>query len=182
MNEIVNKSLLPGDKFMPEMHLRQPGFMYSACGPFTKNKERIKKIKETGNSIYIYQKELGKACLQHDMGYGDFKDINRRIFADKVLCNKAFNIAKDPKYNEYQRGLALMVYKNFDKVTSDSGIKNGNHSNRQLAEELHKSNIRKINKRKEHSPFIDNICGTDLADMQLINQINRGFRFLLWNL
>ena len=92
MNEIVNKFLLPGDKFMPEMHLRQPGFIYSACGPFTKNKERIKKIKETGNSIYIYQNELGKACLQHDMGYGDFKDIHRRIFADTVLCNKAFNV------------------------------------------------------------------------------------------
>ena len=182
MNEIVNKSLLPGDKFMPEMHLRQPGFTYASCGPFTKNKERINKFKDKGDSIYIYQNQLDKACLQHDMAYGDFKDINRRIFADEVLCNKAFNIAKDPKYDEYQRGLTLMVYKIFDKGTSDSGIKNGNIPNKQLAEELQKSNIRKINKRKEHSSFIDNICGADLADMQLISHVNRGFRFLLWNL
>ena len=179
MNEIVNKSLLPGDKFMPEMHLRQPGFTYASCGPFTKNKERINTFKEKGDSIYIYQNQLDKACLQHDMAYGDFKDINRRIFADEVLCNKAFNIAKDPKYDEYQRGLTLMVYKIFDKGTSDSGIKNGNILNKQLAEELQKSNIRKINKRKEHSSFIDNICGADLADMQLISHVNRGFRFLL---
>ena len=103
MNEIVNKFLLAGDKCMLEMHLRQPGFAYSACGPFTKNKEGIKKIKETGNSRYIYQNELDKACFQHDMAYGDFKDLNRRTFADKVLCDKAFNIAKDPKYDGHQR-------------------------------------------------------------------------------
>ena len=67
MNEIVNKFLLAGDKFIPEMHLRQPEFTYSACGPFTKNKERIQKFKETGDSRYIYQNELDKACFQHDM-------------------------------------------------------------------------------------------------------------------
>ena len=91
---------------MPEMHLRQPGFTYSACGPFTKNKE----FKETGDSKYIYQNELDKACFQHDMAYGDFKDLIRRTFADKVLRDKAFNIAKDPKDDGYQRGLASMVY------------------------------------------------------------------------
>ena len=78
MNAIINKFLLAGDKFMPEMHLRQPGFTYSACGPFTKNKERIKKIKETEDSRHIYQNELDKTCFQHDMVYGDFKDLNRR--------------------------------------------------------------------------------------------------------
>ena len=82
---------------MPEMHLRQPGLTYSACGPFTKNKERIKKFKETEDSKYIYQSELDKACFQHDMAYGDFKDLNRRTIADKVLRDKAFNIAKNPK-------------------------------------------------------------------------------------
>ena len=82
MNEIANKFLLAGDKFMPEMHLRQPGFTYSACGPFTKNKERIQKFKETGDTNYIYKNELDKACFQHDMAYGDFKDLNRGIFAD----------------------------------------------------------------------------------------------------
>ena len=94
MNEIVNKFLLARDKFMPKMHLRQPGFTNSACRPFIKNKERIKKFKETGDSRYIYQNELDKACFQHDMAYGDFKDLNRRTFADKVLRDKEFNIAK----------------------------------------------------------------------------------------
>ena len=75
MNEIVNKFLLAGDKFMPEMHLKQPGLTYSACGPFTKNKERIPKFNEMGDKKYIYKHELNKACLQHDMGYGNFKDL-----------------------------------------------------------------------------------------------------------
>ena len=85
MNEIVNKFLLPGDKFMSEMHLRQPGFTYSAWGQFTKSKERIQKFKETGDSRYIYQNELDKACFQHDMVYGDFKDLTRRTASDKIL-------------------------------------------------------------------------------------------------
>ena len=93
MNEIVSKLLLVGDKFMPEMHLRQPGFTYSACGPFTKNTERIQKFKETGYSRYIYQTKLDKACFQHDMGYADFKDLTRRTASDKILQDKAFNIA-----------------------------------------------------------------------------------------
>ena len=124
MNAIVNKLLLALDRFMPEMHLRQPGFTYSACGPFIKNKERIKNFKEAGDSRYIYQNELDKICFQHDMVYGYFKDLNRRMFTDKVLRDKAFNIAKDLKYDGYQRGLASMVYKCFDKKTTGSGIKN----------------------------------------------------------
>ena len=106
MNEIVNKFLLAGDKFMPEMHLKQPGFTYSACGPSTKNKERIQKFKETGDTRYIYKNELDKACFQDDMAYGDFKEIGRRTASDKVLRYKAFNVAKNPKYDGYQRGLA----------------------------------------------------------------------------
>ena len=77
---------------MPEMHLRQSGYTYSACGPFTKNKVRIQTVKETGHSRYTYQNELDKACCQNDMDYVDFKDLNRRTFADKV-SRKAFNIA-----------------------------------------------------------------------------------------
>ena len=123
MNDIVNKFLLAGDKFMPEMHLRQPGFTCSACGPFTKNKERIKKFKETGDSRYIYQNKLDKACFQHDMAYGDFKDLARRTASDKVLRDKAFNVAKNPKYDGYQRGLASMFYKIFDKKSASSDIK-----------------------------------------------------------
>ena len=78
MNEIVNKFLLAGDTFMPEMHLKQPRFTYSACGPFTRNKERIQKFKETGDTIYIYKNELDKGCFQHDMAYGDSKSLKRR--------------------------------------------------------------------------------------------------------
>ena len=108
MNEIVNKFLLAGDKFMPKMHLKQPGFTYSACGRFTKNKERIQKFKETRDTSCINKNELDKACFQHDMGYGDFKDLKRRKFSDKVLRDKAFNIARNPKYDGYQRSLASM--------------------------------------------------------------------------
>ena len=97
MNEIVNKFLLAGDNFMPEMYLRRPGFTYSAWAPFTKSKERIQKFKETGDSRYIYQNELDKACIQHDMAYGDFKDLTRRTASDKTLRDKTLNIAKNPK-------------------------------------------------------------------------------------
>ena len=79
-NEIVNKFLLAGYKFMPEMHLKQPGFTYSACGLFTRNKERIEKIMQTGNTVFIYSNELHKACFQHDMAYGKSKDFNLTNF------------------------------------------------------------------------------------------------------
>ena len=171
MNEIVNKFLLAGDKFMP-------GFTCSACGPFTKNNERIQKFKETEYTSYIYKNELDKDCFQHDMAYGDFKDLKRRRFSDKVLTDKAFNIAKNPKYGGYQRGIASMVYKFFDKKSTGSGIVS-NKENIQLAEELHKPIIRKFEKRKVYSSFRDNIWGADLADMQLLSKFNKGFRFLL---
>ena len=86
--------MLAGEKFMPEMHLKPAGFPYSACGPFTKNKERIQNFKETGDTRYIYKNELDKACFQHDMAYGCFKDLARRTASDKVLRDKAFNTAK----------------------------------------------------------------------------------------
>ena len=137
------------------MHLRQPRFTYSACGSFTKNKKRIQKFKQTGDSRYIYKNELDKACFQHDMAYGDFKDSKKRTAADKVLRDKAFDIGKNPKYDGYQRGLASMVYKCFDKMTKSSGVTLVNMSaikfapeNEQLAEELHKPIIKK-NFKKE---------------------------------
>ena len=133
---------------MPEMHLRQLGFTYNACGPFTKNKERIKKFKETGDSRYIYQNELDKTCFQHNMDYGNFKDLNRRTTADKVLHDKACNIAKNPKYDGYQHGLASMVYKFFNEKTSGGTVRNEIISNKKLAEELHKPIIRKFEKNK----------------------------------
>ena len=86
MNEIINKFLLVGDKFMPEMRLKMHNAeMHSAYGPFTKNKGRIQKFKKTGDTDFIYKNELDKACFLHDMAYGDFKDLTKRTAADKVL-------------------------------------------------------------------------------------------------
>ena len=145
MNEIVNTFLLAGDKVMLEMHLKQPEFTYSVFGPFTKNNERIQKFKETVDTSYIYKNELDKACFQHDMAYGDFKDLAKRTASDKILRDKAFNIAKNPKYDGYQRGLASMVYKFFDKKSAGCGVANNEiKQNLQLAKELHKTIIRKF--------------------------------------
>ena len=119
VNNIINK-------FMPEMHLRQPQFTDSACGPFTKHKRRIQKFKETGDTNYIYKNELDKACFAHDGAYSDSKDLTERTVADKILKNKAFNIAKDTKYDRYQRGLASMAYTFFNKKSKGSGAKHVN--------------------------------------------------------
>ena len=122
---------------------------YSASGTFTKSKERIQKSKETGDANYIYKNELSKACFEHDLVYGDFKDLARRTASDKVLRNKTFNIAKNTKHDGNQRGLAFMVYKLFDKTSAGSGVNmHANKSafnNEKLAKELHKSIIKKKN-------------------------------------
>ena len=75
----------------------------------------MQKFKETRDSRYIYRNELDKACFQHDMLHGDFKYLTRRRASDKTLCDNAFDIAKNPKYDWYQRGFASMVHKFFDK-------------------------------------------------------------------
>ena len=178
MNNVINKVLLLGDKFMPEIHLRQPQFTYSACGPFTRHEGRIQKFKETGDTNYVYKNELDKACFVHDVAYSNSKDLTKRTAADKNLKNRAFDIAKDPKYDGYQRGLASMVYKFFDSKVSGSGAKLI-LENEQLANEHHKPIIRKFEKRKVYSTFKDNIWGVDLVDMQLLSKYNKGIRFLL---
>ena len=157
---------------MPEMHLRQPLFVYSARGPFTRHKERIKEFHDT---CYIYTNELDKACFQHDSAYADHKDLINRTKADKVLRDKAYNIASNPKYDGYQRGLASMVYKFFDKKSTGSGIS----SSSILADELHKPIIRKFEKRKVYSQFKDNTWRVDLADMQSLSRKNKGIKYLL---
>ena len=119
------------------MHLKQIGFTYSGCSPFTRNKERIEKFMATGKTDFIYRNDLDKAYFQHDMAYGKSKNLVKRIQSDKVLRYKAIKIASNPKYDGYQRGLAFMVYKFFDKKSSGSGI-TANTSNYQLDEELHK--------------------------------------------
>ena len=113
------------------------------------------------------------------MAYGDFKDLEKRTQSDKVLKNKAFAIASNPKYDGCQRGLASMIYKFSEKKLKGSGIKNEIKENQQLANELHKPIITKFKKRKVYSSFKDNIWGVDLADMQLISKYNKGIRYLL---
>ena len=138
---------------MPEMHLRQPQFVYSACGPFTRHNERIKKFKQTGDTRYIYRNEFDKACFQHDSAYADHKDLINRTEANKVLRDKAYDIASNPEYDGYQRGLASKVYKFFDKKStagpsSLERMGSGIASSSILADELHKPIIKKIDKRK----------------------------------
>ena len=159
MNNVINKCFLAGDKFMPEMHLKQPQFVYSACEPFTRHKERIKKIKQTGDTRYIYRNELDKACFQHDSVYADHKDLINRTEADKVLRDKAYDIASNPEYDGYQRRFASMVYKFFDKKATaepsakhviGSGTTKSSSLERNsliLEDELHKPVIKKFNKR-----------------------------------
>ena len=181
MNNIINKFLLAGDKFMPEMHLRQPQFIYSTCGPFTRHKERIKKFRQTGDTRYIYRNDLDKACFQHDSAYADNKDLINRTKADKVLKDKAYNIASNRKYDGHQRGLASMVYTFFDKKSTGSGTvkSTAEPSSLIFADELNKPVITKFNKRKVYSQFKENIWGVDLADMQSLSKKNKGIKYLL---
>ena len=181
MNNIINKFLLAGDKYMPEMHLRQPQFVYSTCGPFTRHKERIKKFKQTGDTHYIYENDLDKARFQDDSAYADNKDLINRTNADKVLKDKAHNIASNQKYDGYQRGLTSMVYKFFHKNFTRSGTarSTAEPSSLILADELQKPVIKKFNKRKVYSQFKDNIWGVDLGDMQSLSKKNKGIKYLL---
>ena len=131
---------------------------------------------QTGNADFIYKNELDKACFQHDMAYGKTKDLIKITHSGKVLRDKAFKIASDPKYYGYQRGLASMVYKFFDKESSGSGITKSNY---QLADELYEPIIGKFKKRKVYSSFRENIWGVDLADMQSLSKYNKGTKYLL---
>ena len=183
MINIINKFLLACDKFMPEMHFRQPRFVYSACVSFTRHKERIKKIKQTGDTRYIYRNELDKACFQQDSAYADHKDLINRTKSDKVSRDKAYDMASNPEYDGYKRGLASMVYKFFDKKLTGRGFKKLKNTTKPsfsiLADEVHKPIIRKFNKRKVYSQFKDNIWGVDLADMQSLSRKNKGIKYLL---
>ena len=174
MNEVVNKFLLVDDKFMPEIHLKQPGFTYSACGPFTKNRERIENFMQTGNTNFIYKNKLDKACFQHDMAYDKTKDLVKRTQSDKVLKDKAFKITSDPRYDVYQRGLASMVYKFFDEKSSGNGI--ANEPNYQLASELNKPIIQKFKKRKVNSSY--NAGKSDVAERFIRTLENKTFKLM----
>ena len=158
MNNLINKFLLAGDKFMPEMHLRQPQFGYSACGPFTRHKERIKEFKGTGDTRLLYRNELDKACFKHDAAYAKYKGVENRLISDQKLRNSGYDIASNPKYDGYQRGFASKVYKFLDSKVAplDKKTGKGKKNNKILAEELHKPVIKKFNKRKLYSQFRDN--------------------------
>ena len=140
---------------------------------------------QTGNTDFIYKNELDKACFQHDMAYGKSKDLVKITQSDKALKDKAFKILSNPKYYGYQRGLASMVYKFFDKKSRGSGIsaslanKSANEPSYQLENELHKPIIKKIKKRKFYASFRDNIWRVDLADMQSLSKYNKGVKYLL---
>ena len=146
---------------MPELHLKQPRFTYSACAPFTKHRERIQKFRETGNLKYLYRTELDKACFAQDAAYSDSKDLAERTISDNILKDRANKISRNRNYDGYQRALASMVYKFFDKETG-SGIS----VKEQLAKELHKPVIEKFKRRKVYARFKGNIWAADLAEME----------------
>ena len=149
MNKIINIFLLTGDKFMPELHLKQPGFTYSACGTFTKYCERVQKFRETGNLKHLYRNELEKACFAHDAAYFD----------------RAHEIARNCQYGGYQRALASMVYMVFDRKTDE-----------QL--ELHKPVIKKFKRRKIYARFKDNIWAAELAEMESFSSKYENVKYL----
>ena len=173
--DIINRFLLIGDKFMPEMDLWDPKVgKYSACRPFTRHKQRINDVMNNGKLSHILKNKLTTACFQHDSAYAKYKDRLNRKKSDVVLTNKALEIVMNPRINRYQRGLTSMVYKFFDKRTKGYGL-----NNEILAEELHKPIIKNFKRREVYSSFKDNIWSIDLADMSLISKFNKGIKYLL---
>ena len=173
--DIINRFLLIGDKFMPEIHLWDPKVgKYSACGPFTRHKQRLNDFMNDGKLSHILKDKLDAACFLHDSAYFKHKDRLYRKKSDVLLNNKALEIAMNPKINGYQIGLASIVYKVFDKRSKESGL-----NNEILAEELHKPIIKNFKRRKLYSSFKDNIWGIDLADMSLISKFNKEIKYLL---
>ena len=117
INKIINKFLLTGDKFVPELHLKRPGFTYRACRPFTKHCKRIQKFRETGYLKHLYRNEWDKACFVYDAAYSENKDVAKRIISDNILKDRAYDIARNHGYDRYQRALARVVYKYSDTKT-----------------------------------------------------------------
>ena len=135
--DIINTFLLIGDKFMPKMHLWDPKVkIYSACGPFTRHKQRINDFMGDGKLSHITKNRSDAACFQHDSTYNEYKDSLNRKKSNVALKKKALKIATDPKFDGYQKGLASMVWSFFDKRTKGMGL------NSQIAEELHKPIIK----------------------------------------
>ena len=143
MHRTVYKLLLNGDKFMKELHLKQPGFTDGDCGQFTKLRERIQKFRERGNLKHLYRNEIDRVALLMICAYCDNKDlVAKTTISDKVLKERAYEIARNPKYNEHQRVLPSMFYRSFNKKTG-SGVS----VNEGIAEELHKPVIKNSKKK-----------------------------------
>ena len=155
-NDIINKLLLVGEKFLPDFHLWDPKIKkYSACGPSTKHTRRINKYLNTGLLSEIYKYDSDKACFQHDMAYNQYKYLKGRAQSDIFLKSKAYKIAVDPKIGGFQRVLASIVWKCFDKRSRNvlgSGIEK-----KKLADELAKSIIKMFKRRKVYSSFKDDV-------------------------
>ena len=164
MNKIINKYLLTGDKFMPEFRLKQLAFTQSPCGPFTKNRERIQEFRETGNLKHLYRN-----AHAHDAIYSDSKDLVKITISDKILKDKADEIAKNCEHNGCQRALASMAYKFYDKKVGSRII-----VKEQLAKELHKRLIKKF-----YTRFKDNIWVAVLTEMELLFPNNKNVRYSL---
>ena len=160
MNKIINKILLTGDNFMAELNLKQLGL--------------IQKFRETCNLKHLYSNELDEACFAHDAEYSESKDLAKRTISDKILKDRAYETARNCGYDEYQRALASMVYKFFDKKTG-SRIS----ENEQLAEELHKPVTKKFKRRKVYARFKDNTWAADLAEIGSLSSKNKNVKYLL---
>ena len=159
---------------MPGLYLIQPVFTFSTYGPFTKYRKRIQKFRETGNLKHLYKNELDKACFAHDAAYFDSKDLVKKTISGKILKVKADEIARNHKHDRYQRALASMVYKFFDKKTGSRV-----NVNEQLTEELHKPVIKKFKRRKVYARFKDNIWAADLAETGSLSSNNENVKYLL---
>ena len=165
---------------MPEFHLKQPEFTYSACGPFTKHRETIQKFREAINLKHLYRNDLDKACFPYDAAYSDSKDLAKRTISNKILKERTYEITRNRGYDGYQRVLANMVNKFFDKKTGAMATsKVGISVKEQLAEELLKPIIKNFKKRKVYARFKGNIWAVDLAEMESLSSMNKNVKYLL---
>ena len=175
MNKIIIKFLLSGDKFMPELHLKQPVFTYSACGPFTKHRERIQIFKDTGHLKHLHRNELKKACFAHGAAYCDSKGLAKRVISDNILKDRAYENATNCQYDGCHRALASIVCVFFDKKLG-SGIT----VNEKVAKEIHTLAIEKLKRRQVYARFKDNIWVADLAEIQSLSSKNKNAKYLLY--
>ena len=165
MNKVVDKFLLAGDKFMPGLHLTQPGFTYSTFGLFTKHREII----QIRMRIRIYKNKLDKACFAHDAACSDSKYVAKRTISDRILKDKANEIAINPRYDGYRRRLASTVYKFFDKKT---GLVAKPSVKEEVAQKVHRPVTNKFKRKKVYARLKDNVWVADLAEMESLPSKN----------